>query len=480
MEGRREKPAAAGVYKQVPRLEQPSVELFLKEYWRKGKPVVITGALENWPALSKWNLDGLKEELKGFNVEVRQNTNTKEYRQGHSFAPRKMKFEEYVDDLQSGAKASRNRYMAVQNVKKTFPSLNQDFSIPSYVPKTHRGPFMWIAPPGHFEYVHIDPDDNFLCIVRGQKRVLLFNPAHLPKMSVNPLGSLGFTLQTQMDLLGDGSCLTSQDKPSLEQLHDTYPSFEDVVCEECTIQDGEILFIPFGYWHQVTSLTACISINFFCGDTDGNFLWKLIDPQTPFHPSQCESLPNLRPLPPDCPPLTWVWPDDTDTQNEKTDKDEVITGEKEEEETEDTAGARSVDSAAEHRTEDIAAGSTALFLYWFLNIVEQNRLHSTPAKDSSSTYPDMPFHFCLKKYTRDQLEKCLQAFLWTRYKEEATPQEMEKLLQSLLYYCERRDRELFDPAFGGDGTYEARKAATKAAARVPNLKIRGKSSRRIA
>jgi hypothetical protein len=39
-----------------------------------------------------------------------------------------------------------------------------------------RGPFLWIAPVGHYEYLHIDPDDNFLLILSGSKTIRLFAP----------------------------------------------------------------------------------------------------------------------------------------------------------------------------------------------------------------------------------------------------------------------------------------------------------------
>ena len=36
--------------------------------------------------------------------------------------------------------------------------------------------------------------------------------------------------------------------------------------QECHLKAGEMLFIPAFYWHQVTSIDTCISINMFFGD----------------------------------------------------------------------------------------------------------------------------------------------------------------------------------------------------------------------
>ena len=46
-----------------------------------GTPLVIEGALENWPAIN-WTLESLKEKVGGNEVNVRVNTNCEEYRVG--------------------------------------------------------------------------------------------------------------------------------------------------------------------------------------------------------------------------------------------------------------------------------------------------------------------------------------------------------------------------------------------------------------
>ncbi len=118
---------------------------------------------------------------------------------------------------------------------------------------------MWIAPAGHFEYLHIDPDDNFLCIVSGSKRVRLFSPGTSPwkqnkrrkssgssiglhskyscfflhlkdqtdKLYPNPMGSSGFSLQTQMDL---SLILDNEDDTASHHAFAAkYPKFRDIV-----------------------------------------------------------------------------------------------------------------------------------------------------------------------------------------------------------------------------------------------------------
>lgn len=139
---------------------------------------------------------------------------------------------------------------------------------PIYCPKVNRGPYLWIAPASHFEYTHFDPDDNFLVVIKGKKCVKLFSPEYFDRMYPHPLGSLGTTIQSQLDLSNENS-------------FGNFPKFDkNSMMEYCEITDGEMLFIPYGYWHQVTSPEIVISINFFCGDVSAQeFITKLFSPR---------------------------------------------------------------------------------------------------------------------------------------------------------------------------------------------------------
>ena len=112
-----------------------------------------------------------------------------------------------------------------------------DLTLPPVVGKLHAGPFLWLAPPGHYEYNHVDPDDGMLMIMSGSKRVRLYSPDQIHKVYPNPLGSKGRTLQSQVDC----------DAPDLEQ----FPEFASATVQECIVGAGDALFIPAFTWHQV-------------------------------------------------------------------------------------------------------------------------------------------------------------------------------------------------------------------------------------
>ena len=81
-----------------------------------------------------------------------------------------------------------------------FPHLLQDLPPNDFIGKIHGGPYLWIAPKGHYEYCHVDADDGYLCILNGQKRVRMFPARSFAYMYPHAIGSLGRTVQSQVNI----------------------------------------------------------------------------------------------------------------------------------------------------------------------------------------------------------------------------------------------------------------------------------------
>ncbi len=248
-----------------------SPDQFHADYFLRARPVVITGATDAWPARD-WTVEGLVERVGQNKVWVRGKTNSQEYREGKKYTIRKDTFAGYCADLLKGNARARSSYLAVASLQQAFPQLLADVPLPEYLTvnggKLHLGPYLWVALKGHYEFCHFDPDDNFLVMIRGRKRVRLFGH-DLASLYPNPLGSQGKTVQSQVDC----------DKPDL----DRHPRFADARCEQTVLEPGEMLFIPAFYWHQVCAFDTGISLNMFYGDAAaGGYVGKVM--REPYRP----------------------------------------------------------------------------------------------------------------------------------------------------------------------------------------------------
>jgi hypothetical protein len=144
-------------------------EHFRKNYFRNNKPLVVRNALKVYDcgtAYANWSLEYLTEKCGSNKVHVRRNTMKEEYKTGKAYLVQEIEFRQYVNDLLKDNKTSRNSYLAVQNLKKAFPQIDNELKMPPFYEKPHAGPFLWIARSGHYEYTHMDPDDNLLIVFR--------------------------------------------------------------------------------------------------------------------------------------------------------------------------------------------------------------------------------------------------------------------------------------------------------------------------
>lgn len=245
----------------IERVQDITKSEFEAQYLNKCIPVIIENYMTAWPAM-QWNFKSINKKAGHNNVHVRRNTDFEDYKLGQKYNIESMLFSEYIENIEKGNKKSKGSYMAVQNIKHTFPELIAELPVPEFVTKVHGGPYLWVARAGHYEFCHIDPDDNLLMVLHGSKRVRLYG-CDMVNMYPSKLGSKGKTIQSQVNC----------DSPDM----DIFPKFSDATCWECMLRAGEMLFFPAFWWHQVTSPENTISVNIFFGDAgESNYLTKIM------------------------------------------------------------------------------------------------------------------------------------------------------------------------------------------------------------
>jgi cupin-like protein len=156
---------------------------------------------------------------------------------------------EYLDIISSATAPAKSYYLAQKSIPDIFPILVHDIEIPDYFKKKLLAAVnLWIGPKGNTTPLHYDTSQNLLSQVRGRKRLVLYPPEQFSRLYPHSVYSK-IPHMSQVNI----------DSPDLQK----FPKFHKAQSVECILEEGEMLFIPAGWWHQVYSLDLAISVNFW-------------------------------------------------------------------------------------------------------------------------------------------------------------------------------------------------------------------------
>jgi len=220
-----------------------SKEDFREQYEIPNKPVILTNIATQWPAARKWLEDDyLFQAFQDKHVIVGD-------------AP--MRYDSFLDYCKDN-----NDEMPLYLFDKTFitncPALQNDYTVPphfsddlfSVLGEDGRPDYRWliIGPKRSGSTFHKDPNATsaWNAVIKGSKKWLLYPP------HVQPPG-----VRASADG-ADVACPVSL----MEWFIHFYPHKEVVgyLPVECTVQAGEILFVPRGWWHVALNLEDSIAI----------------------------------------------------------------------------------------------------------------------------------------------------------------------------------------------------------------------------
>jgi hypothetical protein len=235
-------------YQTIEKRAYVSREEFIQRYCIGNRPVVLTGLAADWPALQQWSPQFLKERFGGVGVEIQANRNSDPDYERNKFNHRsRITMGELVDKVTS-AGASNDFYLTANNEAlrqpELAPLLNDIGSLPDICDRSRlvNESSIWFGPAGTVTPLHHDTVMLFHTQVVGRKRWRFISPLETPNL-------YNFTgVFSQIDL----------DKVDVAR----FPDFANVKVLEVVVEEGETMFLPLGWWHQVTSLDVCISFSF--------------------------------------------------------------------------------------------------------------------------------------------------------------------------------------------------------------------------
>ena len=230
-------------YGTVPRISAKEVDNYLNNYLAANRPVVITGLVDDWPALNSWNAEQLIERMGCHPVEytryiVRDNR--------HVATQVNASFGEFVK-LALHESCEEPVYWTAYNQDDTTSPLLRELKSDIRYPEDYcvdtpgMRTFFWVGPAATRSGLHFDPYNVLFVQVQGSKRFLLYPPQDIPKAYLE----------------NDFFSQVDAEAPDLAR----FPKFSETQAMTVEVGPGETLLLPVGWLHQVRSLTPSISVS---------------------------------------------------------------------------------------------------------------------------------------------------------------------------------------------------------------------------
>ncbi len=221
-----------------------SPEEFKAEFYEKNMPVVIRDLSHDWPAYTKWNWSYFKDLVGDQRVPLYNNVKSDAYTPVNKADDYKT-FGEYIDMISQGPAGWR---IFLFNIFDHAPQLIHDFTWPEHLMKgfIKKYPMLFTGGATSITHLHFDIDLSHILHTQfgGRKRVLLFPFSEQYKLYRKPFEVLS---------LADFSNYYMQDGgPDYEK----FPALKLAQGVEATLEHGDTLFMPAGWWHHMEYLES--------------------------------------------------------------------------------------------------------------------------------------------------------------------------------------------------------------------------------
>lgn len=218
-------------------------EVFRKEFFEPGVPLVIKNLSHSWPAYTKWNWEYFKQLVGHKTVPLYHNEKSDAYTPINKADDYKT-FGEYIDIISRGPAAWR---IFLFNIFDHAPQLINDFTWPEHLMKgfLKKYPMLFTGGGGSITHMHFDIDLSHILHTQfaGKKRVLMFPYKEQHKLYRKPWEVLS---------LADFSNYYVEGNVDYKK----FPALKLAEGLDFTLDHGDTLFMPAGYWHHMEYLES--------------------------------------------------------------------------------------------------------------------------------------------------------------------------------------------------------------------------------
>ncbi|MBT8238967.1 MAG: cupin-like domain-containing protein [Croceitalea sp.] len=228
---------------QIPRVKTITKAVFIQEYFKPQKPVVIERFIEDWPAFTKWNLDYFKN-IAGDKLVPLYDDRPVSHKDGFNEPHAKMRMADYIDLLKS---EPTNYRIFLWNILKEIPQLQHDFSYPDLGLRLMKGlPMLFFGGENSHTFMHYDIDlaNIFHFHFEGKKQCILFSQSQSKYLYKIP-----------------HSLITREDIDFTNPDLDKWPALQAAKGHITQLEHGNVLYIPEGYWHHMKYITPGFSMS---------------------------------------------------------------------------------------------------------------------------------------------------------------------------------------------------------------------------
>ncbi|XP_016007772.1 bifunctional peptidase and (3S)-lysyl hydroxylase JMJD7 isoform X1 [Rousettus aegyptiacus] len=263
----------------VPYLDEPPTPLhFYRDWVCPNRPCIIRNALQHWPALQKWSFPYLRATVGSTEVSVAVTPDGyADAVRGDRFvmpAERHLPLSCVLDVLEGRAQHPGVLYVQKQcsNLSIELPQLLPDLE--PHVPwasealgKMPDAVNFWLGEAAAVTSLHKDHYENLYCVISGEKHFLLHPPSDRPFIpyelyipATYQLTEEGFFKMVDEEAMEKVPWIPLDPlAPDLAR----YPSYSQAQALHCTVQAGEMLYLPALWFHHVQQSHGCIAVNFW-------------------------------------------------------------------------------------------------------------------------------------------------------------------------------------------------------------------------
>lgn len=223
----------------IPVVDGLSEGEFNTDYFQQNIPVIIKGAMKESLAVRKWSPSYFTSLIGTRSIRLAHSKKGLYNFQKGDATRVDMPFDEAVSYMEQ----NNSYYISQSSLKDNYPELVGDIDEPKWIDKSdiRRATNLWFGGKGCISPLHFDTSHNFLAQIYGRKKLTLYSP-----------GDRKYLYSTENNL-----SQIDMDEP------EAFPLFQHAHPHLIVLEPGDVLYLPFYWWHLVESLDMSISVNFW-------------------------------------------------------------------------------------------------------------------------------------------------------------------------------------------------------------------------